>query len=144
MLVGIHPCVSPELLYALARMGHGDEIAVVDAYYPGHSNNDLVIRCDGSTAAELLAGVLPLLCLDDYVAAPVAMMRPEAHDRCDPELERDFRAAIDRCWPDTPAIARIGRQEFLARSRAAFAIVVTGERRKYGNILLRKGVPGQQ
>jgi L-fucose mutarotase len=118
MLVGIHPCISPELLYALARMGHGDEIAVVDAYYPGHGNNDLVIRCDGSTAVEMLAGVLQLLCLDDYVAAPVAMMQPEAHDRCDPELERDFRAA--------------------------FAIVVTGERRKYGNILLRKGVPGPQ
>lgn len=45
MLVGIHPCVSPELFYALVRLGHGDEIAVVDAYYPGHSNNDLVIRC---------------------------------------------------------------------------------------------------
>lgn len=141
MLVGIDPCVTPELLYTLARMGHGDEIVLADAFYPGHSNNALVIRCDGSTVRQLLQGILPLLCLDSYVPAPVLMMTPEPGDELDPAVERDFRAAIDRSWPDTPSITRLDRQAFLARSRAAFAVVMTGETRKYGNVLLKKGVP---
>ena len=34
MLRGIDPLLGPELLHALRAMGHGDEIAVVDANYP--------------------------------------------------------------------------------------------------------------
>jgi L-fucose mutarotase/ribose pyranase (RbsD/FucU family) len=30
MLIGIDPRVTPELLSTLARMGHGDEIVIVD------------------------------------------------------------------------------------------------------------------
>lgn len=141
MLVGIDPCVTPELLYTLARMGHGDEIVLADAFYPGHSNNPLVIRCDGSTVPELLAGILPMLCLDAHVDAPVVMMTPEPMDVLDPAVESDFRAAIDKSWPDTPPILRMERHAFMARSRAAFAVVMTGETRKYGNVLLKKGVP---
>ena len=143
MLVGIDPCVTPELLYTLARMGHGDEIVLADAFYPGHSCNALVIRCDGSSVPQLLRGILPLLCLDDYVPAPAMMMTPEPGDALDASVERDFRAAIDQSWPATPPIARLDRQSFLARSRAAFAVVMTGETRKYGNLLLKKGVPVQ-
>ena len=141
MLVGIDPCITPELLYTLARMGHGDEIVLADAFYPGHSNNPLVIRCDGSTVPQLLAGILPLLSLDEHVDAPVVMMLPAPQDSLDPNVERDFRAAIDRCWPSTPPIVRMERYAFMARSRAAFAVVMTGETRKYGNVLLKKGVP---
>ncbi len=140
MLVGIKPCISPELLYTLARMGHGDEIVIVDAFYPGHSMNSHVIRCDGVAAVDVLDGILSLMNLDSYVEAPIVMMEPAKGDPLDPQIEADFRAAVDRYWPDTPPIARIDRHTFLARSSRAFGIVQTGETRKYGNVILKKGV----
>ena len=100
MLFGIKPCITPELLYTLARMGHGDELVLVDAYYPSHSKNPTVIRCDGVGGAELLDGIMALMNPDDYVAAPIIMMEPANGDPLDPSVEADFRAAIDRHWPD--------------------------------------------
>ena len=47
MLKGIHPAIGPELLKVLAEMGHGDEIILADAHFPGHSVNDKVLRADG-------------------------------------------------------------------------------------------------
>ena len=47
MLRGISPLLSPELLATLARMGHGDEIILADAHFPGESFNHNVIRADG-------------------------------------------------------------------------------------------------
>ena len=140
MLLGIKPCISPQLLYTLARMGHGDEIVIVDAFYPSHSKNANVIRCDGISATELVDGIMSLMNPDSYVDAPIVMMEPANGDPLDPQVEADFRAAIDRYWPDTPPIARMERQSFLARSTKAFAIVQTGETRKYGNVILTKGV----
>lgn len=140
MLVGIDSRISPELLYTLARMGHGDELVLVDAFYPGHSCNTNVIRCDGSNVAELLDAILPLMNPDSYVADPIAMMEPANGDPLDPAVESDFRAAIDRHWPETPPIVRMERHSFVKRSKSAFAIVQTGETRKYGNIILKKGV----
>ena len=37
MLWGIDPLLDADLLYALRRMGHGDEIAIVDANFPAAS-----------------------------------------------------------------------------------------------------------
>lgn len=140
MLLGVKPCINPALLYTLARMGHGDEIVLVDAYYPGASHNANVVFCPGSDVVDLLDGILSLMNLDDYVPAPVTMMTPADGDLLDPRVESDFRAVIDRHWPDTPPIARMERHQFLERSRKASAIVQTGETRKYGNVILTKGV----
>jgi L-fucose mutarotase len=35
MLLGLDPVLSPDLLHALAAMGHGDRLVLVDANYPG-------------------------------------------------------------------------------------------------------------
>ena len=43
MLKGISPLFSPELLVTLYRMGHGDEIVLADAHFPGDSVNKLVM-----------------------------------------------------------------------------------------------------
>ncbi|MBP0651294.1 fucose isomerase, partial [Mycobacterium tuberculosis] len=37
-------------------------------------------------------------------------------------------------------LSRLERFAFYARARQAYAIVATGERRLYGNIILKKGV----
>lgn len=140
MLIGIAPCISPELLMVLARMGHGDEIVLADAFFPGDSCNARVIRADGIRMPELLDGILALMNLDAYVPAPVAMMAPVPGDELDPAVEASYRAVIDRRWPGTPPVDRVERFAFYERARSAFAVVMTGETVKYGNVIIKKGV----
>ena len=138
MLKGIHPAISPALLMALAEMGHGDEIVLADAHFPGHAVNPRVLRADGAGCADLLAGIIPLFELDSY-APPLVMMAPVAGDELDPSVERRYRKAL---FGDAagPVIERIDRFAFYQRARTAFAVVMTGETAKYGNIILKKGV----
>jgi len=140
MLIGINPVISPELLDALFRMGHGDEIVLADAFFPGDSVNSRVIRADGIRIPALLDGILALINLDSYVPHPVVMMAPVAGDNLDEAVEKSYRAVIDRRWPGTPAIERVERFAFYERAKKAFAVLMTGETVKYGNVILKKGV----
>ncbi len=140
MLIGVDPCISPELLFTLDRMGHGDEIVLADAFFPGDSMNARVIRADGIRITALLDGILALMNLDSFVDSPVVMMQPASGDAVDPETERSYRAVMEKRWPGTPPILRIDRFAFYERAKKAFAIVMTGETVKYGNIILKKGV----
>lgn len=140
MLIGISPLISPDLLDVLYRMGHGDEIVFGDAHFPGESIGMRVVRADGLGIAPLLDAVLPLFALDAYVEAPVVMMAPVIGDEADPEVEARYREVIDRRHPGTPPIKKLDRFAFYERAREAFAVVMTGETAKYGNIILKKGV----
>jgi len=127
-------------LATLYRMGHGDEIILADAHFPGHSLSVPTLRADGLGVAALLDAILPLFALDTYVEAPLSMMAAVAGDELDPKVEVAYRAAVDRHWPETPAIGRMERFAFYERAQKAFAVVMTGEAAKYGNIILSKGV----
>ncbi|HNQ38206.1 MAG TPA: L-fucose mutarotase [Prolixibacteraceae bacterium] len=140
MLKGISPLLSPELLEILARMGHGDEIVLADAHFPGESFNQRVIRADGLRIAPLLGAILPLFELDTYVTDPLVMMSPLVGDQPDPAVEASYLEAIRKEYPHTAVIAKTDRFSFYERTRRAFAVVMTGETAKYGNIILKKGV----
>jgi len=140
MLRNIDPVISPELLDALFRMGHGDEIVLADAFFPGDSMGKRVIRADGIGVARLLEGIIPLITLDGFVESPLFMMAPVPGDELDENVEKVYRAAIDKTWPDTPPVVRVERFDFYDQAREAYAVVMTGEVRKYGNIILKKGV----
>jgi L-fucose mutarotase len=140
MLIGISPVVGPELLSTLYRMGHGDEIVLADAHFPGETVGKRVLRLDGLRIPDLLDGILPLFALDTYVSSPLMMMAAVPGDTLDPQVEISYRAMVDRHWPDTPPIERIERFAFYERTREAYAVVMTGETAKYGNIILKKGV----
>ena len=140
MLKGIDPIISPERLKILAEMGHGDEIVLSDAHFPGHTfcpKN--VLRGDGLEIPALLEGIIPLFELDSY-ADPLIMMDVVEGDTLDPQVEEDYMAAIRKAAPDAPKPVRIGRFEFYDRAEKAYACVVTGTTAKYGNIILKKGV----
>ena len=142
MLKGIHPIICPELLKSMAEMGHGDELILADAHFPGHSFCPKVIRADGLQIPDLLEGILPLFELDSYADALVMMAAVEG-DELDPNVEASYLAAIRKQTPDAPGITRIGRFEFYECAEKAFAVVMTGTTAKYGNIILKKGVtPG--
>jgi L-fucose mutarotase len=140
MLRGISPLLSPDLLAVLSRMGHGDELVLADAHFPAESFNARVLRADGVRIAPLLDAILPLWVLDRYVPAPIVMMAPVEGDALDPVVVAGYRAVIERHEPEAPPTAFLPRFDFYARTRSAFAVVVTGETAKYGNILLKKGV----
>lgn len=140
MLKGISPIISPELLKSLASMGHGDEIILADAHFPGESINSNVLRADGLKIPDLLEAILPLFELDSYVSCPVIMMAPVVGDQLDPAVERAYLDKIQKEVPSITAVERINRFAFYERAKSTFAVVITGETAKYGNILLKKGV----
>jgi len=140
MLIGISPLISPDLLAVLHRMGHGDEIVLAAAHFPGEPHGKRLLRADGLRIPDLLDAILPLFILDTYVESPLIMMCAVPGDQLDPRVEASYRRAIDRHWPDIPPIQRIDRFDFYDRARQAFAILMTGETAKYGNIILKKGV----
>ena len=135
LLKGISPAISPELLKVLAEMGHGDEIVFSDAHFPAHTMNARVIRADGLGCDELLKGIAPLVELDSY-ATPVVMMEAVKGDTLDPEVEKKYRAALGY----KGEIERMERYAFYERAKKAYAVVLTGETAKYGNIIIKKGV----
>ena len=143
MLKGISPLISPELLKILAEMGHGDEIVLADAHFPGQSlGRDCVrgwVRADGISASDLMAAILELMPLDSYSDALI-MMAPVAGDRVESSVEKSYVDIARREAPRVLAPVKLEREAFYERARQAFAIVMTGETRKYGNIILKKGV----
>jgi L-fucose mutarotase len=140
MLKGISPLISPELLEIMARMGHGDELILADAHFPAESLNPYVIRADGLQIAPLLEGILPLFELDSYVDHPLIMMSNVPGDQLDSSVEVRYLNAIHQTNPHVAPIERIDRFAFYERAKSAFAVVMTGETAKYGNIILKKGV----
>ncbi len=140
MLKGISPLISPDLLATLSMMGHGDEIVLADAHFPAYTYNENILRADGIRITDLLEAILPLFALDTYVSCPLVMMAPVDGDKLDPEVERRYRTSIEKAHGMIPGIDHIERYAFYERAQDAFAVVVTGEVAKYGNIILRKGV----
>jgi L-fucose mutarotase len=143
MLKGIHPLLSADLLHALAGMGHGDEIGVVDANFPAASLGQRLIELRGASSPDVLDAVLTLFPLDiSVVPAVPAVHTMEVVDNpaAVPEPVMDFAAVFARHGLADCEIGALERHAFYDRARRAFALVRTGELRPYGNILLVKGV----
>jgi L-fucose mutarotase len=140
MLKKISPIISPDLLATLSRMGHGDEIVLADAHYPGYTLNNNILRADGLLIPDLLEAILPLFELDSYVPHPMVMMAAVEGDTLDPKVEQRYLLAIHKTNPNVAPIDYIDRFLFYKRSKRAFVIVMTGETAKYGNIILKKGL----
>ena len=139
MLKGISPVVSPDLLKILCEMGHGDEIVLADSNFPGASIGKRLIRADGLPIKTILEAILPLFVLDRY-ADPLIMMQAVSGDKLDPAVEADYMQVVRRHQPDAAAPVRVERNAFYERASHAFCVVMTGELRVYGNLILKKGV----
>jgi L-fucose mutarotase len=140
MLKGIDPLLNADLLHALASMGHGDEIVIADANFPAASVARRLIRLGGVDAPTALRAVLTVLPLDDFTDSPAAVMAVVGDPQRVPAPVRDFQPVLDAAMGRPATIARIERFAFYERARAAFAVVATGDTRKYANIILAKGV----
>ncbi len=139
MLKNIPALLGPDLLSILRAMGHGDEIAIVDANYPATSMQTRLVRLDGHSATDVLDAVLTVLPLDDFVEnAAFGMAVVGEPDRREPVMDA-FDEVIGRHEPGMK-LALIERFAFYERVRSGFAVVQTGESRLYGNVILKKGV----
>lgn len=142
MLRDIDPILSPDLLYALRAMGHGDELVIADANFPATSTGPTCIRADGSTASEVLRAVLSVMPLDVYVPDPALTMQVVDDADAVPDAVADFQRIINETADSPAEINTLERFAFYDRAATAFAVIQTGERRLYGNIILKKGVIG--
>ena len=139
MLKGISALISPELLKTMAEMGHGDQLVLSDAHFPAHSCGRPVIRADGIPIAALLDAILPLFELD-RPGPSIMMMEPELASLLDPQVEADYLRVVRQHQPSEAVAGRLARFDFYEACRNSFAIVMTGELRPYGNVILNKGV----
>lgn len=140
MLNKIPKILSPQLVKVMMEMGHGDEIVIADGNYPAASNARNLVRCDGLGVPELLEAILSLLPLDEYVDAPVALMAVEPGDDVKPVIWDDYKRIVKEQTEKNWTIEMMERQSFYKRGKEAYAIVATGEKAIYANIILRKGV----
>jgi L-fucose mutarotase len=140
MLKGLDPLLTPDLLYMLRAMGHGDDLVIVAANFPASSTHQRVARIDGATATGVLSAGLSVMPLDDFVDQPCARMEVVGDAAAVPPICTEFQAIIDQAEGGRFKLAAIERFAFYERARQAYGIVQTSETRLYGNVLLKMGV----
>jgi len=145
MLWGIDPLLDAELLYALRRMGHGDEIVIVDTNYPAASTAMSTVTGEpllmaGVSAARAIEAILSVMPLDTFVPDPAARMEVVGDPNAVPPVQREVQAVLDRAAGKHVPLQGIERFAFYDRAKSAFVILVTGERRFYADFIFKKGV----
>jgi len=137
---GIDPPLTPDLLAIPAATGHGDELAPVDANFPAEACARRLVRIAGADSGRVLEAVLSLLPLDTFVDEPARRMEVVGDPDAEPPVCRVFREILARAEGRPVPLGRLERHAFHERTRQAFAVVRTGERRFHGDILPVKGV----
>ena len=142
MLKGIPAILPPELLKVLCEMGHGDEITIRDANFPGASLCDKVIRMDGHGVPEILEAVLTLIPLDQYVERPAALMKVVPGDNTPTPIWETYKAILARHEErGASCLEEVERFAFYDRVKEkSCAVIMSGEKATYANIILKKGV----
>lgn len=143
MLKNIPPILSPDMLKVLCEMGHGDRLVIADANFPAASmgKNAIVLRADGHSATELLDAILTLFPMDTYVEHPVSLMQVMPGDNVKTPIWDEYKAIVakhDARGAD--AFGEIERFAFYEESGKVYAIIATGEKALYANVMLQKGV----
>lgn len=138
MLLGIPYEISPDLLKIICEMGHGDEILLADANFPCASLAQRLIRADGIEIPELLSGILKLFPLDQYDKCNFILMNKCEGDDADVSIWSTYENILKQ-YDYKNEISFIERFDYYERAKKAYAIVATGEKRQYANIILKKG-----
>ncbi|MEO9515105.1 MAG: RbsD/FucU domain-containing protein [Paracoccaceae bacterium] len=140
MLYNIDPILSPDLLHTLRAMGHGDEIVLADANFPAEALGPKCVRLDGADNNSVLRAVLSVMPLDSFVPNPALCMEVVGDPDAVPDAVKDFQSIINETAKTPSEIQSLERFAFYEHAAKACAVVQTGERRLYGNIILKKGV----
>ena len=140
MLIGIPPCLTPDLLRHLRAMGHGDELVIADANFPAESCGKRIERLAGVSATEALHAVLSVMPLDTYVTSPARTMQVVGDPTAVPDIVSEFQNIINDVSDNPCKITGVERHAFYRETEKTFCVIQTAETRLYGNIILSKGV----
>lgn len=145
MLKNLDPVLSADLLWVLAAMGHGDDLALVDANHPAETiasatTSGRLIRLPGLTMQRAARAILSVLPIDDFEPEPVRRMEVVGDPAAIPDVQSAVQIEIDMALGRHTPLKGIERFAFYEAARRAFAVVQVGDPRPYGCFLLRKGV----
>jgi L-fucose mutarotase len=145
VLKGIDQRLTAEVVHALMRMGHGDDLLLCDVNHPAASIAHETVTgrvldlagCDIPVAARAILALMPL---DTFVPAPVARMEVVGDPGARPAVVDRLQAVLDAAEGRAVAMRALERFAFYAEARRAFVVVRTGDSGPYGCFLLKKGV----
>ena len=144
MLIKIDPILSPELLFTLRTMGHGDKLVLADANFPANSMNKNVIRLDGVNIKDAAKAILSVFPLDSFIVSQggTAADRMEVDDNPNEltETHKEFIKAVKDVSGESWKVGSIERQSFYNEAKKSYAIVITTDARPFGCFILTKGV----
>ena len=145
MLKNIPAALSPDLLWCLASMGHGEKLVIVDRNFPAHdvvrhTSSGKLIELPGLDIPQAVQVILSVMPLDDFIPDPVSCMQvvgaPEKILPMQAEVHAIARASERR----EVGMERLERFAFYEAAKSGFAVVRTSEFRPYGCFLLTMGV----
>ena len=144
MLININPILSPELLFHLRSMGHGEKIILADANFPANTSNNRVIRLDGVGIKEAASAILSVFPLDSFIVSQggSSALRMEVDDKPEEltETHNEFIEAVKKVSGENWKVGSISRQDFYKEAKKAYCIVTTTDARPFGCFILTKGV----
>ncbi|MFB5662812.1 RbsD/FucU family protein [Alteribacillus sp. HJP-4] len=129
-------CTHPEIMKALSKTGHGDKILIVDGHYPADSKSSseaklvyLNVRRGLIDAVSILSVLMEMI-----PAEKMEVMVPDNHEQ--QPIHEDFQKVTGL---EAEGITRFDFYE-TGQAENVKLIIVTGEDRIYGNLLLTVGV----
>jgi L-fucose mutarotase len=145
MLKNIDPLLNADILHALCAMGHGDEVVICDANFPGDSVArqtvlGKLLRMDGVSAPRAVRAVLSVMPLDSFVDHPAARMEVVGDAAAQPAVQREAQREVDDAEGRATPFAAVERFAFYERAKKAYCVITTGEARGYGCFIFTKGV----
>jgi L-fucose mutarotase len=142
MLENVSKLLTGDLLKILCDMGHGDTIVIADANFPGNLN-ERQLRYPGVNVGDILKAIMDIFPFDyAYTENPVCAMEMTDNDKKrgipTPPAWGEFEEIIGSRY-EGKKLGHIDRFEFYEKTKKAYAVVITGEERIYGNLLITKG-----
>lgn len=140
MLKTIPPVLTPDLLWVLAAMGHGDRLAVVNANYPAYSRHGRVIPLAGVSLVDAAGAILQLMPLDDIGGQPACRMVPDGKPDDVAQVHVDMQRVLDAAEGRAVRMQAVDRTAFFQLAGDAFAAVHVTDNRPFGCFVFTKGV----
>ena len=144
MLININPILSPELLFILRSMGHGDKLILADANFPADTMNKKVVRLDGVNIPDAAKAILSVLPLDSFLVSQgkPAVCRMEVDEKPQELLEshREFIKVVKEVSGSNWKVGSIERQAFYEEAKKSYAIITTTDARPFSCFIMIKGV----
>lgn len=123
-----HGVIHPELVRALAQLGHGDELLICDAGFPippDVERIDLAYRLGAPAFTDVVEAIVADIVVESAVAAE--------------EAGKDLVTWLDSAT-GVDTLERVSHAEMKTRAGRSRAAVRTGETTAYANVILVAGV----